>query len=249
MSSLNGDYKAATQQYTQLALNGITSGNNKNAIVGTTGALLSAWQNAANQKRNRQLQYNAFNEQAKKYRSKVKTIIRARKSFVNQPKLKSTVYEDGSSFKPIYIYFAFVDKDYHYSKENIKFPNTMEIKINETAKVQFSQVFAFFPYSNGQYPLISDIKKKILNEHFRNTSNDFEVFFFPWERSVKNIVNSLQQNMNDAVSKHYFANAIPSNKNEIEFIVSNSSASQTKDYWTGEQVKKKETKKTDYWKN
>lgn len=248
MSSLNGDYQAATQQYSQLAANGFSTGNSKNAIVGTTGALLSAWQNAAQQRRQREYEYNQFMEQAEKGKREAKRIIDIRKDFVNQPKLKSTVYEDGSSFKPLYVYFAYVDKNYTEIIEDIDYPSTLSIGINNT-EVKFSQVFAFFPYSNGQYPLISDIKKKILNEHFRNKKNEYNVFFFPWERSVKDIVNSLQSNMNNAVNKYYFASAIPSEKNEIDFIVSNTANAQTKDYWTGEKVKKKETKKTDYWKN
>lgn len=188
-----------------------------------------------------------FRSQASQYRSEYKKIIRSRKSFLNQVKLKSTLDIDGTGFKPLYIYFAYVPKDYDYYYENVSYPSTLDFKINQEIDVKFSSVFGFFPYSNGQYPFINDVKQQILEDHFGNKTKDYDVVFFPWEDSVESIVSSLRSNLNKAVNESYFANAIPSSNDEIVFLNSKISASQSKDYWTGEKVKAKSTKKVDYF--
>ncbi|WP_452223862.1 hypothetical protein [Lacinutrix chionoecetis] len=190
-----------------------------------------------------------FRSQASQYRSEYKKIISARKSFLKQLKLKSTLDEDGTGFKPLYIYFAYVPKNYDYYYENISYPSTLDFKINQNIDVKFSPVFGFFPYSNGQYPFISDIKNKILYDHFSNKAKDYDVVFFQWKNSVEDVVSSLKGNLNKAVNESYFASAIPSNNNNIVFLNTKINASQSKDYWTGQKVKTKNTKKVDYFGN
>ncbi|GAB1309674.1 hypothetical protein KH5_23570 [Urechidicola sp. KH5] len=119
-----------------------------------------------------------FNNQARQFRKQYNEVISSRQSFLDQVKLKSTLGEDGTVFKPLYIYFAYVPKDYDYYYERVNYPNILKFEINENTQVQFSQVFAFFPYSNGQYPFIEDIKKQIIREHFGRKANDYETVFF-----------------------------------------------------------------------
>tara|TARA_R100001369_G_scaffold66562_4_gene93726 strand:+ start:700 stop:2427 length:1728 start_codon:yes stop_codon:yes gene_type:complete len=188
-----------------------------------------------------------FRSQVSQYRSEYKKIINARKSFLNQVKLNSTLDEDGTGFKPLYIYFAYVPKNYDYYYENVSYPSTLDFKINQNIDVKFSPVFGFFPYSNGQYPFIRDIKNQILYDHFGNKVKDYDVVFFQWKNSVEDVVSSLKGNLNKAVNESYFANAIPSSNNEIVFLNSKVNASQSKDYWTGKKVKTKNSKKVDYF--
>lgn len=190
-----------------------------------------------------------FNRQANEYRKEYKAVVDARKKLVNQPKLISTLDEDGTGFKPLYIYFAYVPNDYDYYSENVKYPSTLDFKINPEVDIKFSPVFAFFPYSNGQYPFIEDVKSQIINEYFGSKANYNKIFFFKWERNVEDVVNSLKNNMNKAINKHYFNNAIPSSNSQIIFLNSKIKTSQSKDYWTGEKVKKKSNEKIDYFNN
>ncbi|GAB1308537.1 hypothetical protein KH5_12200 [Urechidicola sp. KH5] len=190
---------------------------------------------------------NQFDFQAEKYRGQFKAVISARQAFLEQPKLKSVLNQDGTGFKPLYIYFAYIPKDYDYYYENVRYPNTMKFKINEEVNVQFSQVFAFFPYSNGQYPFIEEIKNKILAEYFGRKANDYYTVFFNWEKSVEAVTNSLRSNLDKAVSTHYFSQAIPPKSNQITFLNDKINSEQSKDYWTGEKVKTKSGEKTDYW--
>lgn len=190
---------------------------------------------------------NQFYYQANQYRKQYKSIIKARQDYLNQPKLKSTLNEDGAGFKPLFIYFAYIPKDYDYYYENVNYPNTMKFKINEDTKIQFSQVFAFFPYSNGQYPFIEDIKNKILTEYFGNKAGNYHAVFFGWEKSVKAITSSLKKNMDLAVSTYFFGSASPPQTNQITFLNDKVNQSESKDYWTGEKVKKKSNEKIDYF--
>lgn len=188
-----------------------------------------------------------FSNQANQYRNELNKIIDARKSFLNQSKLKSTLEEDGTGFKPLFIYFAYAEKDYDYYYENVVYPSTLDFRINQNIDVQFSSVFGFFPYSNGQYPFINDIRQKILDEYFSNKINNYDVVFFQWENSVESVVASLKTNMNKAVNENYFSNSIPSNENNIIFLNSKISRSDSKDYWTGKKIRQKTKDKIDYF--
>ena len=190
---------------------------------------------------------NLFNEQAEKYRTEYKNIVDQRYRFVNQPKLKSTLKKNGEDFKPIYIYFAYVPKNYKEYYENVAYPSTLDFSINLDTEVQFSPVFAFFPYSNGQYPFIEDIKNSIIAEYFKDKQDGYELFFFPWETSVDNVISSIDKNLHDAVNNYQFATASPSTNSEIIFLTTK--ASESNDYWNTDGLKKQPKEKTDYWKN
>nr|WP_321237639.1 hypothetical protein [uncultured Psychroserpens sp.] len=188
-----------------------------------------------------------FQNQAYQYRKEYKKIINARKSFLNQVKLKSTLDEDGTGFHPLYIYFAYVPKNYDYYYENVSYPSTLEFKINQNIDVKFSPVFGFFPYPNGQYPFINDIKSKLLLEHFGEKARDYDIIFFQWENSVENIVSSLKENLKKAVNESYFKNAIPSSSTEIVFLNNKVTIDQSKNYWTGKKTQQTKTKRKNYW--
>lgn len=242
MAEINANY-AQQRQTGQLIVNTLTSIGNYFEQQRQQRIAFEERQEALRQQEEERKK--AFYSQADLYRKELKQVIESRKQFVNQPKLKSTLTQNATTFDPLYIYFAYVPKDFDYYSENVSYPNTLNFEIKEEIDVKFSPVFAFFPYSNGQYPFIEDVKSQIIIEHFGSKAKNYNIFFFNWETSVEDVVASIKNNMNDAVNKHYFNNAIPSDNTEVVFLNAKINAAQSKDYWTGDKVK--QTKKVDYW--
>ena len=254
ISLLNKDYQASTLEFTELAIDGIVNTNDKNLFSGLAGVGVNLIAQGIERRRLEKLELEkkkkAFDKLANDYRNKISEIVNGRFTYLKSiPTTKSTLKEDGSDFKPIYIYFAYADNSYAQYKEDIKFPDKIQINFTEEAPIHFSQVYGVFPYSNGEYPPIERIKTKILKDYFGDKVRDKTIVFFPWEKSINEVVNSLLTNINNSVKEGYFTNAYPSQKKEITFILRKKSNINSTDYWSKESIKKKDTTKINYWKN
>lgn len=235
---------AEVKMYTDLAV-GLVNYFSQRAAENRRSAAL-----ARERVREEKARKRSFEREASKYRYEIKKNIKNRnKLFTTNTQQETTYNLDGTDFNPIFIYYAYTKKGYDYYYENVKYPNSMEFKMQETARVYFSPVFGVFPNSNGTYPFLSDIKKQIINEHFPYSESHYDIRFFKRETSVDWVINSLKKNLNKTVNEYGFTNAKPSSKNSIVFLNNKMTANNSKDYWTGKKVKKKVTKDVDYFKS
>lgn len=191
-----------------------------------------------------------FYKQAERYRKKVKDIIATRQSYFKQGDAVTTYAIDGSNFKPIYFFYAYTKKGYDSYSENVRYSSSsMDFNIKEKVYLNFSQVMAIFPYSNGSYPYFDDIKRKIISEHFPHNPNDYDLRFFKTESTVEGVVKSLTTEMNNAIYYNEFYSATPSQKREILFLNNKIEASNSKDYWSGETVSTNKKSSVNYFKS
>lgn len=245
-SYLQGDYEGGANVAGEMIAEGLFSANGKQLSGGLALAVTGALLDGARQKQIEREQKARFYSKVDEIRDKYKQAVDERRKFVNQPKLKSTLDEDGGSFEPLYIYYAYVSKNYDSFEENVQFPSTAEFTLEESP-VQFSSVYAFYPLSNGQYPMIETIKKQLLDDYFGSKAQNYIPIFFEWENSIQAVQESLVNNINKAVEQSYFNRALPPVSSKVVFL--NGEKTSGKDYWSGKTIKKETTtkKKTDYW--
>jgi co-chaperonin GroES (HSP10) len=201
-------------------------------------------QRIEDEKKRKQYFYN----QADRYIKEMQDIVNKRKAFFIEKQNNPTYNLNGASFEPIYIIYAYTKKGYDRYYDYARYPD-MKIKLNmEQATVYFSPVMAVFPFSDGSYPYYEDIKRNIVNNHITIDQSNYDITFLNAETSVDKIINSLTKTMNTVVYKHEFSSAVPSKNNNIIFLNDKIVDSNHVDYWTGKAIKRKETKKIDYFK-
>lgn len=189
-----------------------------------------------------------FDNEVNRVRSQYRSFVNERSRLFAKRANKTNTFElDGSSFEPIFLYFAYTDKDYTYVKETINKPYSMDFKVNEECIVTFSNLIAVFPMSNGQYPYLDDIHKQIKAKYPHLFSGKYEIKIFPYLRGIETAINALTQDMESSITKHNFAGVKMLEGEQILFLNDQIDASQSIDYWTGEQVKQTKTKKVDYF--
>lgn len=254
MNLINKDYQASIEQFTEMGMNGMLNGNERDFYTGVVGTTVSFIAQDIERRRLEKLELErkkrAFQKLVNDYREKVYAIIKKRQQFfIEIEDLKPTVTENGNDFKPIYLYFSYTNNNYDNIKEDIKFPDKLDVNFNENCEIYFSPVYAVFPYSNGEYPSLKEIKSIILKMNIEINIDRDKIEFFPWKKSINGIVSDLQKNIVKSVNEYSFTKATPSKKKEVQFILRKKTNNNSHDYWTDKKINKKDTININYWKN
>ena len=193
-------------------------------------------------------QKNKFNALANEIRLEKKDIINKRKQIIETKKIYKPTYNlKTENNSPIYFLFAEVDKDYDSYSENISFPNTIEVNINESPKMNFSSIIAVYPKSNGEFDFVKNIVNDIKSTLMTKTNTLY--ILYDWSDSYEDI--NLQNNQ------------IATNASNANFIIDfpeiplidlekENSSTDNFGYWNDNTkpdntIQPKNNKKIDYW--
>lgn len=191
-----------------------------------------------------------FRDDLEMLRNGAKQIIDARRDYMKSDSISPLYSERSEDLKPVFIYFAFVKKGYDHYEEEVKYPQTLRIRIDEKAEVNFSAVYGIFPFSNGDFPFLREVQNEILETTLGDEQDLYEVKFFQWQTSLSGIVEKLSDDMKSAVYEHSFFKAMPPSSNEIIFV-NDKPGSTIINYWNlsikPDSLINSEPKGYDYW--
>lgn len=130
-------------------------------------------------------QKEKFKVLAEKQKNIKKDIIKKRVMFFDGNKeIVSISNKTSIKNQPQYFFMTYTDNSIGYYRENISFPDKIEVYINENAYVNFSPLIAVYPFSNGEFPFLNEIKKELSKQ--LKMKKDFKYGkFMPWEDSLE----------------------------------------------------------------
>ena len=198
-----------------------------------------------------------------------KSIISSRTGvFAKEESYTKTFDKFSRSGEPIYIFFVETNSDYKEYKERVSFPDQVDIRIKEKARLEFSPMIRIYPNSSGEYPFLKAILDKIENEFVQKSGTTYKVY--NWSPTLEEAQESYKSASEKAISAH-FTPAFPeellvdfndSSKENNQYWTdagapgagNTSKADQTLDYWNSSmeadslKLISPEKEKTDYWK-
>ncbi|MCG9970787.1 hypothetical protein [Christiangramia crocea] len=189
-------------------------------------------------------QKREFNALVDEIRRGKKAIIRSRENFLNSDISYTKTYDKfAKNGEPIYLFFTETNKNYNSYKENVSFPNTMEITIEDKVELRFSPIIAIYPNSSGEYPYLKDLFAQLETEYFKKSTSHYKLY--NWRGTLPEI-QKLYSAVSEKALKSNFIPKIPSGELLVEFNKSQNSESDDA-YWANEQPISPKTSGDDYW--
>ncbi|TBW25886.1 hypothetical protein [Gramella sp. KN1008] len=189
-------------------------------------------------------QKREFNAMVDEIRRAKKAIVQSRENFLNAEISYTKTYDKfAKNGEPIYLFYTETSKNYNSYKENVIFPNTMEITIREKSELRFSPVIVVYPNSSGEYPYLKDLFSELKAEYFKKSDSNYKIY--NWRKTLPEI-QKLYSAISEKALKSNFIPKIPSGELLVEFNKSQSSETDNA-YWTIEQAESSRTSEDEYW--
>lgn len=183
-------------------------------------------------------------------RSFNKQIVSSREAYlkqeINYTKTYDIFSDDG---KPIYFFFVKSPKNYNYYKEDIQFPDKINIDIKKTTTLTFSPIIAVYPNTSGEFPFLKQILQEIKKKYVKDDTNSI-IKIFNWTRTQEDIEYLYSLSAERAITANF---QLEYPKGEMLIFLNDYNESDL-DYWLKndslpEQKVSASNKKIDYWGN
>lgn len=147
-------------------------------------------------------QKREFNLLVQESRNLKVEVINKRKRFLNEDVNHTPTYDVFAEDKsPIYIFYVQTNKDYDYYRENITFPDVIQVHITENATLHFSPILAVYPNSSGEYPFIKEMHAEVKNQHIDSEKGKYKIY--NWSKNLEDIQLVYNEEANSARAAHF----------------------------------------------
>jgi hypothetical protein len=190
-------------------------------------------------------QKREFNEMVDKIRKRQKAIIQAREDFAKEKITYTKTFDKfAKNGEPIYLFYTETNKNYNSYKENISFPNKVEIDIEDYAELKLSPVIAIYPNSSGEYPYLKDLLSQLKSKYFKKSNSYYKIY--NWKRTLPEI-QKLYEVVSEKALKANFNPIMPSGESFVNFNMSEKVNETDGAYWNSEQSLFNKNETSDYW--